>query len=189
MNIDVEQTIQSFLNSGPETRQVMLRMLSTDPEQLALLRQAIQSEKGQTSMGAAQMLAELDHPLHLQYMAEALQTGNILVGDIAARALERHGEAAVKILLDALPDCQPLTQIAIVRVLEKIKSKKSVEPLMRILASAESPSLRYTIIQTLGLLGSPLAIELIRSFEDDPDHHVRERVRTALQRLKHDRTE
>lgn len=183
MSIEAEDTIRSFLSAGPEMRQMMLRMVMADPERLAALRQAVQSEKGDISAGAALMLAELDHPLHLDYMAEALRTGNILVADIGARALERHGEAAVSILLEAFPDCQPLVQISIVRVLGRINSQEAVKPLMAALASTDLPSLRYTIIQTLGALGNPSAIDLIRSFENDPDHHVRERVQEALERL------
>lgn len=183
MSIEVEDMIRSFLSAGPEMRQMMLRMLMADPERPAVLYQAIKSEKGDISAGAALMLAELDHPLHLEYMAEALRTGNILVADIAARALERHGETAVDILLGAFPDCQPLVQISIIRVLERLNSQKAVEPLMEVLASTNLPSLRYTIIQALGTLGNPLPIELIRSFENDPDHHVQERVRAALERL------
>ncbi len=188
MSIEIEELIQSFLNGGTEARQKMLQMLSANPELPAALRQALKSEKGDVSAGAALMLAELDHPLHLEYMAEALQTGSLLVEDIAARALARHGEAAVSILLDAFPDRQPLVQISIVRVLEKINSQKAVKPLMTALESASSPSLRYTIIQALGVLGDPLPIELIRSFENDPDHHVRERVRVALERLGHNQS-
>jgi HEAT repeat protein len=184
MSIDVEDMIRSFLSAGPEMRQMLLQMLRADPDRPAALRQAIQSEKGDVSAGAALMLAEFDHPQHLEYMAEALQTGNILVADIGARALERHGEAAVSILLNAFPECQPLVQISIVRVLERINSQKAVEPLMCALASTDLPSLRYTIIQTLGVLGDPRATELIRSFEMDPDHHVQERVKEALERLE-----
>ncbi len=183
MSIEIEEMIQSFLNAGPETREVMLQALSTDPKRPAALQQALKSEKGDISAGAALILGELDHPLHLEYMAEALRTGNVLVQDIAARSLARHGEAAMSILLDALPDSQSLVQISIVRVLEKINSQKAVKPLIAALTSADSPSLRYTIIQALGVLGDPSSIALIRSFENDPDHHVRERVRAALERL------
>lgn len=189
MSVEIEELIQSFLNGGAETRREMLQMLSANPGHPAALLQALKSEQGDISAGAALMLAELDHPLHLEYMAEALKTGNLLVEDIAARALARHGEAAVSILLDAFTDRQPLVQISIVRVLEKINSRKAVKPLMTALELAGSPSLRYTIIQALGMLGSPLPIDLIRSFENDPDHHVRERVRVALERLGYSQTE
>jgi HEAT repeat protein len=189
MSIEIEELIQSFLDSGTEVRQEMLQTLSTDPECPTALRQALRSEQGDISTGAALMLAELDHPLHLEYMAEALKIGNLLIEDIAARSLARHGDAAVSVLLDAFPERQPLVQISIVRVLEKINSQKAVKPLMKALELAGSPSLRYTIIQALGMLGDPLPVDLIRSYENDPDHHVRERVRVALERLGHDRVE
>lgn len=185
MSTGIEELIQSFLSSGAEARQEMLRTLSADQERPEALRLALRSEKGDISAGAALMLADLDHPLHLDYMAEALETGNILVEDIAARALERHGEAAVGILLDAFPNRQPLVQISIVRVLEKINSQRAMKPLMTALERSDSASLRYTIIQALGVLGDSSCIDLIRSYENDPDHHVRERVRVALERLGH----
>ena len=54
---------------------------------------------------------------------------------------------------------------------------------MQLLPKAEAGSLRYTIIQTLGVLGDPQAIDLIRNYLDDPDHHVRSRAEVALDRL------
>lgn len=185
MSMEIEDLIQSFLDNGTEGRHAVLQSLSTGPEYLTALRQALRSDRGDICAGAALILAELDHPQHLETMAEALVTGNLLVEDIAARALARHGEAAVGILLNAYPDRQPLVQISIVRVLETINSQKAVMPLMKALETAESPALRYTIIQALGVLGDPCPIELIRSYINDPDHHVRERVRVALERLEH----
>jgi HEAT repeat protein len=44
--------------------------------------------------------------------------------------------------------------------------------------------LKVLLIQALGKLGAVEAIALIRSFAADPDHHVRERVQMALERLE-----
>ena len=55
---------------------------------------------------------------------------------------------------------------------------------MALLKNAESGALRYTIIQALGVIGDPQAIDLIRSYQNDEDHHVRNRVEIALSRLE-----
>jgi HEAT repeat protein len=46
--------------------------------------------------------------------------------------------------------------------------------------------MRYTIIELLGKLASPgttEVIELIKTYADDPDHHVRSLVKRVLGRL------
>jgi HEAT repeat protein len=55
---------------------------------------------------------------------------------------------------------------------------------MTVLATTNYPTLRYLIIQALGVIGDPIAIPPILTFRNDPDHHVRERVKIALQRLE-----
>ncbi len=98
-------------------------------------------------------------------------------------ALRRYGERAVDPLLAVLPHCQPVVQVSIVHTLETIGSCKAVKPLMDLLVSTSYDTLRYTIIQALGTIGDPTAAELVRQYQDDANHHVRERASRALKQL------
>jgi CheY-like chemotaxis protein len=117
-------------------------------------------------------------------MIEILRGANSVVGDLAAHALEEYGEAGLNPLIEALPGAKPLTQVKIVTALEHIGSREAVAPLLDLLALTDIAMLRYTIIQALGAIGDARAFPLIRSFAEDADHHVRERVKMALAQLE-----
>jgi HEAT repeat protein len=93
---------------------------------------------------------------------------------------------AVDPLIDALNNALPSMQITIAQALGRLRDGRSVSPLIECLHKADSSSVRYTIIEALGELGDPHAINAIRQFRDDPDHHVQRRVETALRNLGHD---
>jgi HEAT repeat protein len=76
-----------------------------------------------------------------------------------------------------------MVQLQIVGSLEKIGSRRAVATLMTLLRETDSSALRHTLIQALGIIGDPQAADLIRSFQDDEDYHVRKRVAAALERL------
>jgi HEAT repeat protein len=136
----------------------------------------------QTSIWAAEQLTRMEPDVRLfEVLTRLMHASNPLVAQMAIKRLEGYGGMAVESLLDALGKCSPMIQISITCTLERIGSRKAVEPLMAALAKAEYPSLRYTIIHALGTLGDPAAIDLIRSFAEDADHHVRQRVQTALE--------
>lgn len=129
---------------------------------------------------AAALLAEIDDPCVAPVMRQLMKSHHPIVVQIAVRTLARQGEENATILVDALSRSPELTRIEIVRGLEQIGSKCAVLPLLDLLRRANSSVLRYTIIQALGRLGDARAINLIRSFENDEDHHVRRRVQLAL---------
>jgi HEAT repeat protein len=133
---------------------------------------------------AAQLLSECQSPVHFQIMAGAVCSEDPLVAEIAVYALERYQEDAVDALLSNLATCNCLVQLTIVGALERIGSKKAVLPLLYVLESTSYVSLRYTIIQALGILGDPVAINMISNFVDDSDHHVSKRAQIALEKLR-----
>ncbi len=108
---------------------------------------------------------------------------------LAGRALEILAGFAGDIwpeLLDRMPMCNTLVQIQLLKALSCVTDTRLVPPLMQLLQETNYASMRYTLIELLGNLAKPGAtevIELIQRYADDPDHHVRSRVKRALEKL------
>ncbi len=184
MNSEIQALISGLSHPDSGIRQAACQQFADcGPETIGLLADAMLDPDPHASLAAARAIAEIDTPYRFELMARALASRNPLVGDLAVKVLESYGELAVGALVAALPDCHPLVQLRVVGVLERIGSRTVVAPLMELLASARHAALRYTIIQALGVIGDPAAVDLIRQFHDDPDYHVRERVEVALSRL------
>ncbi len=180
----IAELIEDLDSIDMEVReQAKVHLLELGSVAVAPLIETLRSQSGNKSWGAAHLLGRFNDPRCVQPLQEALYSSNLLVGHAAACALERYGETAVPSLVNALSDNHFLTKLQIVSVLERIGCQRAVVPLMQLLQIAESPTMRYTIIQALGVLGDPQAVDLIRSFRDDEDHHVRKRVCIALNRL------
>lgn len=145
---------------------------------------AMQRQRGRQAWEAAAILAQIDDPRWIQPMKNMLTASNVIIASIAAATLERFGESVVGTFLDALPRCRGMTQMQVVGILERIGDHRCVDLLMDLLSSTDSLDLQHTIIQTLGTLGDPRAIELIRMFQNHENHHVSKRAQTALQRLE-----
>lgn len=160
------------------------QLLAAGYEGMIALREAVFHPSNRISFSAVEALTQLDEPWRFDCMTAVLRSQNPLVGEVAARTLAYYGEEAVEILATALTDCHALVQLSIVQSLEQIGSRQAVQPLMTVLATTNYPTLRYLIIQALGVIGDPIAIPRILTFRNDPDHHVRERVKIALQRLE-----
>ena len=126
---------------------------------------------------------ETDFPEQFDVLGEMLASPNLLIAELSARVLERYGEQAVAPLLATLPDCHAFVQVGIVATLERIGSRSVVKVLMEVLRKTEYTTLRYMIIQALGSLGDPDALELVQSFSDDPDYYVRGRTQVAIRQL------
>lgn len=133
---------------------------------------------------AAHRLTALPEPDRFEAMAAILSSGNSLVSDVAASTMNDYGERGLDALIAALPVSKPLSQVKIVTALEQFRSLKAAGPLMDLLGRTDLSMLRTLIIQALGQIGAVQAAPLIRSFADDSDHHVRERVQRALDLLE-----
>src|SRR5258708_25679220 len=117
-------------------------------------------------------------------MCAALDSPNILLGQAAVVALENAlAQEAVEPFLEAIPRCRLVVQMSLIIALGRLRDSRSVEPLSRFLESTDSSELRYTLIEALGVLGDRNVIPLISKFQNDPNHHVRERVTMALEQL------
>jgi HEAT repeat protein len=132
---------------------------------------------------AASILVQIDDPRAAQALKVAFKSGHPILAQTAIRGLVRYGGRFTTVLVEALPNSRELIQLEIVQALEEIGARTAVSALMTLLRTAESSVLRYTIIQALGVLGDPKAVALIRTFQNDEDHHVRKRANIAIERL------
>jgi HEAT repeat protein len=181
---EIRQWVTALGHPDSEVRLEARRQLaSAGTAALDALAEVLRSPLPAVSYAATCLLAEMDHPRHFELMVEALASPNMLAAEVAAGALRRYGERAVEPLLDELPHCTPVVQVSIVHTLEMLGSRKAVKPLMELLASTSYDTLRYTIIQALGTIGDPAAADLVRQYQDDANHHIRERARWALEQL------
>jgi HEAT repeat protein len=145
---------------------------------------AMQRQKGRQAWEAAAILAQIDDPRWFQPMKNMLTASNLFIASVAAATLERFGESVIGTFIEALPKCQAITQIQVIGILERIGDRRCVDILMELLRTSDSVDLQHTIIQTLGTICDARATELIRTFENHENHHVRKRARIALQRLE-----
>ena len=159
------------------------RILAAGEEGILALREAALGDRRDVAMESARILSELDYPQHFEIMCELLHAPNPLISLAGVKGLERHGEKAIEPLTKALSNGHALIQGSVLGVLERLGTHLVVAALMNLLAAADVPMLRYSVIATLGRLGDPVAIPLIQSFKDDLDYHVREHVAIALERL------
>ncbi len=67
-----------------------------------------------------------------------------------------------------------------IRTLASIGDEEAVGPLMDILDRATDPEIAIAAVETLGALGSPLAIDRIREAASSPDWRIRAKAATAL---------
>ena len=159
------------------------KLLTGGASALACLKEILCLRDAAVSHAAFQVIEYYAEPDRFELLVHTLHARNPIVGAMAVERLEQYGEQAVGRLCDALPACHALVQLRVIAALECIGSRQAVPCLMDLLGTAASGSLRYTAIQALGVIGDPVAIDLIRSFADDEDHHVRDRVKIALERL------
>ncbi len=183
---DIAELIDSLEDSSMEERVLAgRRLLDLGSVIVPPLLHTMETQTGSRTVEAARLLLEFDTPEVFDAMCRALSGANVLVGQIATAYLERFGKRSLAPLLEALPTARYMVQVAAVVTLEHIGDPQAVEPLMAHLAATDESSglLRCTLIQALGVLGDTRAADLIRQYADDPDHHVRQRVQVALQRL------
>lgn len=161
------------------------KLVTLGGEVVGPLIEAMQSGENPLCWEAANVLAEIRDERSFAPLEEALVSTNLLLGQAATKALERFGERAVLSLAVALcqPDVKLIVKIGYVTALEHLQDRRAVPALMATLRETTNVTLRYTTIQALGILGDSQALDLIRPYRDDPDHHTRKRARAALQRL------
>jgi HEAT repeat protein len=143
------------------------------------------AKNGRSCWIAAQTLGKLKDPRSIQPLISVLLSENQLLGSAAATALSSYGDDDVAIqLVKALPDARIIVQQTIIKLLQELNDTRVVEALLEILQLTSSPTIRHSIINVLGTLGDKRAIPIIRAFENDENHHVREWTTIALEQLE-----
>jgi HEAT repeat protein len=84
--------------------------------------------------------------------------------------------------LAAEPDTMVLIWIAL--SLGKLGDHSATEALIALLQTAQSETLRYSVVRALGDLGDKRAIPAIRPYLVDPDRHVSKHAQQALTMLQ-----
>ena len=69
------------------------------------------------------------------------------------------------------------------QALGRLADSRSIDALLNVMQTTDSPAVRYTAIEALGLIGDRRVIEPIRLYLNDASQHVRSRVEAALERL------
>lgn len=94
-------------------------------------------------------------------------------------------EAGLEGLRQAMNDPYPVVQIASVMSLGEI-GMPAVEMLLEALKTTENVAIALTITNTLGSIGDPRALEVLRQLiaDDSVDSYVRETAASALPRLE-----
>ena len=137
------------------------------------------------SVQAAQQISDMPNSeQQFESLTKVIKALNWIAAEIAVRKLEEYGELAIEPLTALLPDCDPMVQVSVVRALARIGDLRAVPVFREVLAQTEFAMLRFMIIEALGEFGDTASIELIQSFADDPDRHVRKRVTNALSNLQ-----
>ena len=164
-----------------QAREQLVRMNADVVDALIL---AMQSGNYRIAWQAAVTLGEIPDSRWVAPMTAAMRSPNILLAQAAVTALENmlQKDATVR-FLEALPHTKLVVQMSLVNSLERLQDETAVQPLCRLLESSDNPELIYCIIQALGKLGDSSVIPLIEKFQDHGNHHVRERVTIALDRL------
>ncbi|MAS38330.1 MAG: hypothetical protein CL610_30315 [Anaerolineaceae bacterium] len=184
--VPIETLIEALGNRNMAIReQAKTALRERGPSMIDTLAEIVVSGNKYQSYEAATILSEYHDMRCFDALSKVVDSPNVMVAQLASRTLMTYGKAlAYERLLDALPRAQLLTQIQIVELLKEVGDQKAFQPLITILRSTDSAALRYCTIEALGMLGATNAISLIRSFKDDENHHVRDRVRIALERLE-----
>jgi HEAT repeat protein len=159
-------------------------LVKIGPAAVEPLIAALSSQTTYQCYEAADVLSQIPDPRWLEPMAAALTSRHIILGQMAVRALENYPAFAFNVFIKALPDCHPMVQAILVQELEKFADRRAVRPLMQLLESPQSASVWYIAIQALGVLGDRRCIDLIRTFSDHEDPHIRNRTQEALKRLE-----
>lgn len=158
-------------------------LLEAGPEAVPALIEAMRTPSRRMCWEAARLLARIDDPRWFEPMVEALATDNILLGQVAVKTLAGFGRRVTLALSAALDTSHPLVRPHIIEALGTLGDFRAIRPLMLLLYNERNTTCRYLAIEALTKLHALEAVELIKSFSDDENHHVRERVQIALKRL------
>ncbi len=130
-------------------------------------------------------LAQIGGPRTVSVMIASLRSSSSAIRAVAAQFLGQVGDKrALNPMLELLGDPgQVGTLLWVLTALGKLGDERAIDPIIVYLHVAPSAPEKCAAILALGALGDPKAIEHIRGFSSDEDHHVRDKVRIALEQL------
>lgn len=177
--------LEKLISTGSlDDETVINQIVDYGTDAIAPLKQVILDNSGRNSWLAAKIMASIDSPQVAPALTNTLPAlGSVLQGMIVDILGELQDDRAVIPLLELLPGQRSMLQMAIVEALRKIGDPRAIDTLLQELEQTQDPIVRYTIIQALGDLGATKAIEIIKQYADDENHHVREHVIIALGKL------
>lgn len=191
--MDVTLQVRKLLNALPETDitthlAIEDELLAIGPAAIAPMAAVMLDSDAKDCYKAAHVLARMaaktPDPSLMDPMCEALHSPHFMVRQVAAQTLGMLGDRrAMALLVEALNDEKLLVQLWSVEALGKLGDPRAVAPLVEALKRTESSTVRYTIIRVLGEMGDPEVIPVILTYRDDDNHHVRARVRDAVEAL------
>jgi HEAT repeat protein len=148
------------------------------------LIETINTQKPLKAAQAVRELGKLSDERAVEVLIEILHHGNVLTQQAAAEALAAFNtDLVTQALCKALKEVSPLIRIQIIKSLEQMKRVEAIPCLIEALQNAESESLQYTIIESLGNLKAVQARDVIEPFLEHPNHHVRKRASIAFAKI------
>ncbi len=183
-----EQLIESLiLGDQIEARRARDTLVARGSAALPSLIEAVKSAHSDRDLWRIlTTMAEIGGPEIVPTMIDALRSNNSAISSIAAQSLSTVKDSrAIDPMLELLNHRNPHTSaIWVIDALGKLGAKRAIKPLLHLLHTTSSVPERYTAIEVLGIIGDQTVIDEIKRYETDPDSHVRDRVKTALIRLR-----
>ncbi len=131
------------------------------------------------------ILGKIGDPRAIPDISDSLKFQNRAIQIAAAQCLGDIGDdLAIPALLEALSSADPTLQIWIVQALGKLAAKQAVTALIQLVHETPSPTVRYNAIEALGRIGNDQVIGDLKLHANDENHHVRDRVQTAITQLR-----
>lgn len=186
MTIEVNDLIAILedSHSRDEQEQAAEHLISAGASAVEALTKTIISNQGRQSWLAAKALAHIDDSRVVPTLISALDMVNMnLQGMIIGLLGNLRDQRSVLPIIETLNEKNTMLQLASIQALKEIGDTRAVKHLLIVLENTESPIVRYTSIETLADLGDTQVIEPIRYHKDDENHHVRQRVERALEKL------
>jgi len=179
------ELIQNLWHSNPEvrdqSRDALIAMGQEIVDDLAQVMLGINSSRARDVM---EVLARIKDPRSLEALRCALLSKNAIIGQAAVEALVRFDQnIAVNQFINALNQVNILVQISIIQAFAQLANRRAIQPLLDLLATTQSPTLRYLIIDTLGKLPEKRIMPIITRYLYDEDYQVRKHARMTLHQI------
>ncbi len=145
----------------------------------------LQGDQIRQCADAVVILGEIGNEQSIMPLLNIRRHDHVLLRINSAKALGKLGDAQIEDYLIAWLNTEPeiLVQMELVSSLVQIGSKKAVNVLVDMLTTTESSTLRYLSICLLSDIGDCGVVAKIRPYLNDPDHHVREYAKAAVDKL------